>query len=110
MSPHAIQVESLDEIDLTKYAVTENAFLPQSSPPTILSDSYYEPWETIASQLSTLIDNGTIREAVAQMPVLNTDALVDEPEWRRAYCILAYMTHAYVWGGDKPEAVSFPLN
>ena len=107
MSPHAIPRPSpRGKItpELKKFAVTSNAFLPEHSPSKLLSDSYYEPWELVVQHLPSLIGNG-IRKAVEQLPVLSTDRLKSEAEWRRAYVILAFLTHAYVWGGDKPEEV-----
>ena len=109
MSPHAVPVGSPHSLkssgDLSKFAVTQNAFLPANSPSKFLSDPYYEPWELVAQHLPQLIDSGHIRDAVTQLPILHTDLLASEAEWRRAYVILAYMTHAYVWGGQKPEEV-----
>ena len=43
---------------------------------------------------------------VDELPILSTSKLNGEPEWRRAYVVLAYLTHAYVWGGEKPKEVS----
>lgn len=104
MSPHVVElVESRPS--LKKFAVTKNAFLPAQSPCELLSDPYYEPWEIIAQHLSQLIEEHRIRDAVADLPILTTDNLVDEAEWRRAYVILCFMTHAHVWGGEKPEEV-----
>lgn len=109
MSPHAVLSGATQDgkpsVDLSKFAVTQNAFLPATSPPTSLSDSYYEPWELIAQHLPVLIESNRIRESVSQLPVLSTDRLVSEAEWRRAYVILAFMSHAHIWGGDKPEQV-----
>lgn len=108
MSPHAVIADSTQESpspDLSKFAVTNNAFLPEQSLPTILSDAYYEPWEIIAQHLPDLIQDNRIRDAITQLPILSTDRLKSEAEWRRAYVMLAYLTHAYVWGGDKPEEV-----
>lgn len=39
---------------------------------------------------------------VDRLPILHTDFLRDESEWRRAYSILGFITHGYVWGGDSP--------
>lgn len=113
MSPHAVQPtpgSPCPGLDFSKFAVTRNAFLPEKSPVHVLSDAYYAPWETVAQNLSDLIDDGSIREAVRKMPVLSVDKLVSEAEWRRAYTMLAFMTHAYVWGGDQPEEVSSPAS
>lgn len=110
MSPHAVQVNARapsDSVDLSEFAVTKNAFLPEKSPVQMLSDPYYEPWEFIGQNLSELIDQGRIRDAVKNLPTLSTDRLCSEAEWRRAYAMLAFVTHAYVWGGDKPEEVGW---
>ena len=93
--------------DLEKFAITCNAFLPAGSPSELLSDPYYGPWELMAQHLSELIDCNRIRDTVDRLPILQTDRLTSEAEWRRAYVILAFIAHAYVWGGDKPEEVIF---
>ncbi|KAK2595672.1 hypothetical protein QQS21_006645 [Conoideocrella luteorostrata] len=114
MSPHAVLPGTTHDgnpsiqLSLGKYAVTQNAFLPATSPPTSLSDPYYKPWELIAQHLPALIDSNRIRDSVRQLPLLSTDRLQSEAEWRRAYVILAFMTHAYVWGGDTPEQILPP--
>lgn len=108
MAPHVVPVESRHKklsADLKKFSVTRNAFLPVESPSELLSDSYYEPWELVAQHLPRLIDEGGIRNVVSQLPLLDTDHLASEAEWRRVYVILAYITHAYVWGGDNPQEV-----
>ncbi|KAJ6780012.1 hypothetical protein PWT90_05528 [Aphanocladium album] len=109
MSPHAVQPTPGSPrlgLDFNKFAVTRNAFLPDKSPVQVLSDPYYQPWEVVAQNLAGLIDEGTIHDAVRRIPILSVDKLVSEAEWRRAYTLLAFLTHAYVWGGDKPEEVS----
>ncbi|KAH7313682.1 indoleamine 2,3-dioxygenase [Stachybotrys elegans] len=109
MSPHAIvEASSWRTEGLSKFAVTKNAFLPESSPAKILSDPYYEPWELVAQHLAALIDGGLIRDSIQRMPVLSTDRLQSAAEWRRAYVMLGFMTHAYVWGGEKPEEILPP--
>lgn len=92
-------------ISLDEFAITNNAFLPESCPIKCLPDDYYQPWETIAQDLPHLIKSRLLRSAVADLPVLSTDHLQSEAEWRRAYSLLAFLSHAYVWGGDKPEEV-----
>lgn len=108
MSPHALPIGRNEQLPghFNKFAVTSNAFLPEQSPCEVLSDPYYESWELIAQHLPQLIEAGRIHEAIAELPVLSTDRLRSEAEWRRAYVILAFFTHAHVWGGDQPEEVS----
>lgn len=108
MSPHAVQRtpgSPRPGLDFNKFAVTRNAFLPEKSPVHVLSDPYYQPWEAVGQNLARLIDEGIIHNAIRQLPILAVDKLASEAEWRRAYTMLAFMTHAYVWGGDKPEEV-----
>ncbi|CAH0048183.1 unnamed protein product [Clonostachys solani] len=111
MSPHAVPFETpfqKSQADLQEFLVTRNAFLPESSPLERLPDSYYEPWEAIARELPKHIKQDTIRKVVADLPVLSTDRLQSVEEWRRAYVILAFMTHAHIWGGDKPAEIIPP--
>ncbi|KAF4124827.1 indoleamine 2,3-dioxygenase [Geosmithia morbida] len=111
MSPHATCPESRQlrsKRYLEEFAITRHAFLPEESPAVLLSHAYYDPWESVARQLPQLIDSGGIRQAVSLLPVLSTDYLASESEWRRAYCLLAYTAHAHIWGGDKPEEILPP--
>ncbi|KAF4986957.1 hypothetical protein FDECE_15675, partial [Fusarium decemcellulare] len=110
MSPHAVphqfpQIKPTAE--LKEFAVSRNAFLPEHSPLKQLPDAYYEPWELVVQHLPALVEKG-IRRAVDQLPVLSTDRLRTEAEWRRAYVVLAFLTHAYVWGGETPEEILPP--
>lgn len=110
MAPHVVPVEprcgNKPSTDLKKFAITRNGFLPAESPSELLSDPYYEPWELVAQHLPQLIDEDRIRDEVSKLPVLDTHRLLSEAEWRRAYVVLAYIAHAYIWGGEKPEEVS----
>lgn len=80
-----------------------NAFLPSSPPLQSLPDAYYEPWESIVKNLQGLILSKRLRGVVDDLDILTTDKLADEGQWRRAYSVLAFITHAYIWGGDKPK-------
>ncbi|PFH60079.1 hypothetical protein XA68_11497 [Ophiocordyceps unilateralis] len=112
MSPHAVPVatrsRSRPSADLAEFAVTSNAFLPEHSPIQELPDSYYQPWESIVSRLPALLESNAIRLTVADLPVLSTARLGTEPEWRRAYSMLAFLANAHVWGGDEPDEVLPP--
>ncbi|CAG7942536.1 unnamed protein product [Penicillium olsonii] len=81
----------------------EHGFLPDGPPLTRLPNPYYEAWESIASELPTLIQTRQIRQKIDELPVCSTEHLATEAEWRRAYVIMGYFTHGYVWGGDKPQ-------
>lgn len=84
----------------------DRGFLPPKSPLKALSNPYYFSWESIISDLHIRLQEGRLREAIDDLPVLSTANLISEPEWQRAYAILAFFTHAYIWGGEKPSQVS----
>lgn len=92
---------------LSDYQVSpQNGFLPAEVPLDILPDRYYQPWETIVRNFQSLILAKRLRRIVDTLPVLETDFLLTEAEWRRAYSILGFIAHGYVWGGDRPADVS----
>ncbi|KAJ5596027.1 hypothetical protein VI817_004641 [Penicillium citrinum] len=97
------------EINLEDYAISpDHGFLPGGLPLQQLPSSYYAPWENLAAQLPSLIQTGQIRPLVENLPVLKTSLLESEPEWRRAYSVLGLITHAYIWGGEKPQDILPP--
>ena len=86
---------------------TTNGFLPDEPPLEILPDPYYQQWEAVARNLQGLILSRRLRELIDRIPVLSTDRLRTEAEWRRAYSVLGFVAHAYIWGGDEPAEVCF---
>ncbi|KAK4224226.1 Indoleamine 2,3-dioxygenase [Podospora fimiseda] len=104
----------ISQVALEDFDVTGNGFLPQDQPLNVLPDSYYEPWERLAKDLPLLLQEQTLRSRVDRLPVLSINHLKTEAEWRRAYVVLGFLTHGYVWGGDKaaeilPPSISVPL-
>jgi indoleamine 2,3-dioxygenase len=92
---------------LSDYDVSpHNGFLPDEIPLDILPDTYYQPWENVVRNFQSLILAKRLRRIIDTLPVLETDLLLTEAEWRRAYSILAFLAHGYIWGGDKPVDVS----
>ena len=91
----------LDDYELSP----QYGFLPMELPLEVLPDPYYNRWEAVTRNLQALLLSGRLRGMVDRLPVLSTSRLQHAAEWRRAYHILAFMTHAYIWGGDKPAEV-----
>lgn len=93
----------------------KTGFLPEKLPLQRLSDHYYDPWEDIASVLPALILTKRTRKLVDKMPELSIERIKDDKrELRRAYSILCFITHAYVWGVDTatdhlPSQIANPL-
>lgn len=91
---------------LEDYGLTaKHGFLPSDTPVTELP-AYFAEWESVVKNLQALILTGRLRESIARMPVLSTDRLSSAAEWRRAYSILGFMLHGYIWGGEKAADVS----
>ena len=80
-----------------------HGFLPDVLPLTRLPDPYYNKWEAIVANLQGLILSKRLHGVVDRLPVLSTIGLEHDAEWRRAYMLLCFMAHGYIWGGDSPS-------
>ncbi|KAF9891894.1 hypothetical protein FE257_002857 [Aspergillus nanangensis] len=80
----------------------DHGFLPTEPPLDILPDPYYSKWEWIVANLQPLLLTRRIRDIVDKMPLLSTAYLQSGSEWRRAYVVLGFILHGYVWGGNVP--------
>ncbi|KAI2605678.1 Indoleamine 2,3-dioxygenase [Hypoxylon fragiforme] len=100
---------------LSDYGISPNhGFLPDVLPLTRLPDPYYNKWESIGSNLQNLILSKRLRGVIDRLPVLSTVGLEHDAEWRRAYMLLTFFAHGYIWGGDipcdrVPPSISVPL-
>ncbi|KFY58402.1 hypothetical protein V496_06159 [Pseudogymnoascus sp. VKM F-4515 (FW-2607)] len=100
---------------LSDYGISpENGFLPDRLPLQHLPDPYYNKWESIVANLQALLLSKRLRGIIHDLPVLTTTGLEDESEWQRAYMMLAFMAHGYIWGGETPServppSISIPL-
>ena len=92
--------------NIADYGVSlETGFLPAELPLQRLPHPAYDKWERIMSNFQSLLLSKRIRGVVDTLPVMPTAHLDTEPEWRRAYSILAFIAHGYIWGGEKPAEV-----
>ncbi|KAJ5930068.1 hypothetical protein N7466_005561 [Penicillium verhagenii] len=88
---------------LLEYGMSpETGFLSPEPPLEALPNPYYHKWEAIAANLQPLLLSKRVRGIVHHLPVLSTKYLQTDAEWRRAYVVLVFMLHSYVWGGDRP--------
>ncbi|KAL1891290.1 Indoleamine 2,3-dioxygenase [Sporothrix stenoceras] len=89
---------------LADYGISpKHGFLPNELPLARLPDPYYNKWEAVVANLQALILSRRLRGVVDRLPVLSTVGLEHDSEWRRAYSILCFMAHGYIWGGDSPS-------
>jgi len=94
-------------INLSEFGVsTENGFLPDVNPLPRLSA--YVEWEDLVDEIPFLLKEGLFRQHADALPILDTSSLQEEDEWRRAYHLLSFMTHSYIWGGKVPSEVNKP--
>ncbi|ORY56385.1 Indoleamine 2,3-dioxygenase [Pseudomassariella vexata] len=100
---------------LSDYGISPaHGFLPDVLPLTRLPDPYYNKWEAISANLQNLILSKRLQGVVDRLPVLSTIGLEHDAEWRRAYMLLTFFAHGYIWGGDTPRervppSISVPL-
>ena len=87
----------------------EFGFLPAELPLDILPDPYYNRWEAVVANLQALLLSKRLRGVVERIPILSTSRLHDASEWRRAYMLLSFMTHGYIWGGEHPQEVNHTI-
>ncbi|KAM9924903.1 hypothetical protein OXX59_004218 [Metschnikowia pulcherrima] len=91
-------------LDISSFDVSERTgFLPTDYPVTCLPQEYYRPWEDIVANLPALLLTKRVRALVDAMPALSTAHLENVPQTRRAYQVLGFLAHAYVWGTDEPS-------
>jgi indoleamine 2,3-dioxygenase len=83
----------------------EHGFLPIELPLELLPDPYYNRWEAVVANLQALLLSKRLRGVIEELPILSTSRLGHVVEWRRAYVVLSFLTHAFIWGGDEPEEV-----
>ncbi|KAF2863662.1 Indoleamine 2,3-dioxygenase [Piedraia hortae CBS 480.64] len=103
-------IPKLEDYDIS----AKNGFLPAEPPLEALPDAYYQPWEDVMKNLHGLILGKRLHKEVNGLPVLSTDRLVGEPQWRRAHSILGFIVHAYIWGGERamewvPPPIAIPF-
>lgn len=58
------------------------------------------------NNFQSLLLSNRLRTVIDKLPVIPASHLETEPEWRRAYSMLTFMAHGYIWGGEKPSEVS----
>ncbi len=93
-------------INLAEFGVSpRNGFLPDQLPLQVLIDQNWACWENIIRQLPSLLKSRTFKTRVDKLPIPSTSNFRSEQEWQRAYLILSFMTHAYIWEAGGPSEV-----
>lgn len=84
---------------------SRNGFLPDQLPLERLSNVYYQPWERIIAEFPALVMSRQLRSQIDSLPTLLISLLSSELEQQRAYSILSFMSHGYIWGGSIASEV-----
>lgn len=93
-------------MDLNKYKIsTKRGFLP-SIDPVLSLPKVFGPWEEFAARLPEVINGKCVRQEVALLPDFPVSELGREEEWWRAFCLLAFVSHSYVWCEGKAGATN----
>jgi indoleamine 2,3-dioxygenase len=81
-----------------------SGFLPTSPPLTYLPPPY-SAWDDLARSLPQSIATKSLRAEINTLPVLPATHLASKPEIHRAFVVLGFLIHAYVWvdGSEHPE-------
>ena len=79
-------------------------FLSDQDPLTALPE-YFKAWDDLASSLPSLIASKTLRQAIKTLPLLDATRLSSRGEYQRAFVVLGFLIHAWVWldGAERPE-------
>ncbi|CAI2163268.1 6547_t:CDS:2 [Funneliformis geosporum] len=106
MNESTFNLPRLEDYDINPLS----GFLPSTPPLQRLTNPYYEPWETLIDIFHELMLIGRLREYVRKLPLLKTDRLENIEEYRRAFLILSFLAHGYVWGKYEPISDRLPPN
>ncbi|KAI9208574.1 Indoleamine 2,3-dioxygenase [Polychytrium aggregatum] len=85
-------------------------FLPVNPPPLRRLPEYFEPWELLLDDISALLLVGALRTRIEKLPVMDTSKLSNLRETQRAYLVLSYLAHGYVWQDKTNVAQILPKN
>jgi len=88
---------------LRKFGVSPTTgFLPEDLPLQKLCGQF-DAWENIVADLPALILAGQIRDRIDSLPILDVGKLHNVREQHRAYSVLGFLIHAYVWSPPEPR-------
>lgn len=83
---------------------SQQGFLSTHTPCKAFRDERYRPWDDIISDLPSLIKTKQLNQTIDRLPLLHTDGLRTDLDYRRAYVVLGFLVHSYVWSTTLPTA------
>ncbi|KAF9907823.1 hypothetical protein EC991_010515 [Linnemannia zychae] len=103
-TPTVLPVPVLEDYDISPIT----GFVPHDQPLSRLPQAYYQPWEETIDQLNHLINTRQLRSKVDQWPVLDISQLTTLRQRQRAYVLLCFVAHSYIWGSGLDISQSIP--
>lgn len=92
-------------LDISTFSVlATTGFLPAELPLRRLPQLKFQPWEDVVENLPALLLSRRIRLVIEQLPEIEVAELQLLPELRRAYSVLGFLAHGYVWGTSTPSS------
>lgn len=101
---------------LSEYHISQKTgFLPDVQPCSRLP-VYFEPWESLISELPLLIRTNAIHSRVEALPQLEVSqrTLPRDEDWWRAYTVATFIGQGYIWADEEavratiPECIAVP--
>jgi indoleamine 2,3-dioxygenase len=90
---------TLQAPDVDTYCISPHlGFLSDNPPLRSFTKSQYAPWDELIANLPRLISSHSLRRTVDDtLPYIDPSDLSTELENQRAYVVLGFLIHAYVW-------------
>ena len=96
-------------MELEKYNISVDRGFLSITDPLLSLPKAFRAWEEIGASLSDLVRTKQVRSTVKGLPSFPIDGLKQETEWWRAYALLTFISHAYIWcEGDEGVASVLP--
>ncbi|KIW07824.1 hypothetical protein, variant [Verruconis gallopava] len=96
----------LQVLDPCNFGISpKHGFLSSQPPLSSFKNKYYEPWDDLISNLPVFIKSNQLFQKISELPLLRTAHLDSDLEYQRAYVVLAFLVHGFVWSGTPPREV-----
>jgi indoleamine 2,3-dioxygenase len=90
---------------LSNYGIDPKTGFMPNPPPLWRLPACFEVWEVIMDHLTPLILSGGLRRKVASLPNVSVDLLLGKAEQRRAFIVLTFIAHGYLYGVPNADEV-----
>lgn len=96
------------QLKLCDFDISKTTGFVSPTPPLLrLPGEYFSEWEDICAAISTFYWQHQLRAKIEALPERKFDeeTLKSEPEWRRAYVLLTFLSQSYIWAEGQAGIV-----